>query len=93
MEGEIFTNTIQVIKKTIKLCIQPSPKTPIINYCHFKFSSSPYRPFLKMNITEQGVNKCNWDDEGSVFCVKWYNGKDSHEYCYNISNNAIFNTN
>jgi hypothetical protein len=33
---------------------------------------------LKMSNNRTGSEKCNWDNEGSVFFIKWYNGKDSH---------------
>jgi hypothetical protein len=37
-----------------------------------------------MSNNRTGSEKCNWDNGGSVFCVKWYNGKDSHGYCFII---------
>jgi hypothetical protein len=79
-------NTIQTINKTIKLCIQLAPKISIINHL-FHFLTDFFL-LKKMSNNGKWSEKCDWDNEGSVFCIKWYNGRDSHGY---FSNNAIFN--
>jgi hypothetical protein len=93
MEGEGFMNTFQQSIKTINCVSKHIPEYQSSINFHIISSLFPYIPSLKINITEQGVNKCNWDNEGSVFCGKWYNGRDSHGYYSNISNNSIFNVN
>jgi hypothetical protein len=56
MEWEDLLILFQQSIKTID-CVKTYPKIPIINLCHANFSSFPYKLLLKINITEQGIDK------------------------------------